>query len=169
MRSTASAMLSRCCTLTVVITAMPGVDELQDVLPALVVRPRAGDVGMGELVDQRQLGPAGEHGVEVHLLELGSPVRHDLAGHDFEVPDQLGGPGPSVGLHESDDDVGAAVMAAPAFVEHGEGLAHAGHRAHVDAEPTGGADGVGLEDLGAISGNRVRSCDPLCLVAERAG
>ena len=48
----------------------PGVDELHDVLPPLLVAPRPGDVRVGELVDERQLGSPGQHGVDVHLLEL---------------------------------------------------------------------------------------------------
>ena len=52
-----------------------------------------------------------------------------------------------MGLDEADDDVGAAAVATPALVEHGEGLAHPGDRAHVDTEPTRGADGVGLDAI----------------------
>ena len=44
------------------------VEELLDVLPPLLVAgPR--DVGVCELVDQRDLRPPGEHRVQVHLLE----------------------------------------------------------------------------------------------------
>ena len=49
-----------------------GVEQLLDVLPALGV-PRAGRVGVGELVDEHDLGLAGEHRVEVHLVEPGVP------------------------------------------------------------------------------------------------
>ena len=45
-----------------------GVEQFVDVLPALRV-PRARRVGVGELVDEGDLGLAGEHRVEVHLLE----------------------------------------------------------------------------------------------------
>ena len=45
-----------------------GVEQLLDVLPALLV-PGARDVGVGQLVDQRDLGLPGEDGVDVHLLE----------------------------------------------------------------------------------------------------
>ena len=41
---------------------------------------------------------------------------------------------PAVGLDEADDDVGAALVPAPALVEHREGLADAGGGAEVDAQ-----------------------------------
>ncbi len=44
------------------------VEQLLDVLPALEV-PRARRVGVGQLVDEDQLGLAGEGRVEVELLE----------------------------------------------------------------------------------------------------
>ena len=53
---------------------------------------------------------------------------------DLEVADLLGGARSPVGLDEADDDVGAALGAPAALVEHGERLADAGRRAQVDAE-----------------------------------
>ena len=80
-------------------------------------------------------GSAGEDRVDVHLLERrcrGS--RRCAAGHDLEVAELRLRLGPAVGLDEADDDVGAALLAAPALVEHGEGLADAGRGAEVDAQ-----------------------------------
>ncbi len=45
-----------------------GVEELFDVLPAFRVAA-AGDVGVGQLVDEGEGGAAGQDGVDVHLLE----------------------------------------------------------------------------------------------------
>ena len=53
---------------TVVIDVDPGVEQLLDVLPALLVA-RARDVRVGVLVDERDRRSAGEDGVDVHLLE----------------------------------------------------------------------------------------------------
>ncbi len=50
-----------------------GVEELVHVLPPLGV-PRAGSVGVGELVDEGDLRVACEDGVDVHLLERCRPV-----------------------------------------------------------------------------------------------
>ena len=111
----------------------PRVEQLLDVLPALLV-PGPGHVRVGQLVDEGHLGVAVEDGIEVHLLE-GRAAVLDLAARDHrEVAHLLGGAGPVVGLDEPDDDVGAALVATPAFVEHREGLADARSSAQVDAQ-----------------------------------
>ena len=53
---------------------------------------------------------------------------------DLEVANLLKGAGPVVGLEVADDDVGAAFLAPPALVEHGEGLADAWRGAEVHAK-----------------------------------
>ena len=122
----------------------PGFEDLEHVFPALGVRPRARDVGVGELVDEGYLGLAGEDGGEVHLLEPGAPVVDHLAGDDGKVADLGGGHLPAVGLDEADHHIGAALVAAPALVQHGPGLADAGDGAQVDAELPGRFDRVVL-------------------------
>ena len=117
-----------------------GVEEVVDVLPALLVTA-AGHVGVGELVDERHGGLAGQDGIDVHLLEGGAPVVEAAARHDFEVAELGLRPGPAVGLDETDHDIGAALVTAPALVEHGERLAHPGRGAEVHAQlptPAGG-------------------------------
>ena len=111
----------------------PGLEQLLDVLPALLV-PRPGDVRVRELVDEHDLRAPGEHRVDVHLLELAAAVLDQLARDDLEIADLLGRAGPAVRLDEADDDVGAAVVAAPALVEHRERLADAGRRAEVETK-----------------------------------
>ena len=69
--------------------ADPGLEQLLDVLPALLVA-RAGHVGVRELVDERDLRPPGEHGIDVRLLELPVPVAELSARDEFERPDLLG-------------------------------------------------------------------------------
>ncbi len=63
------------------------VQQLLDVEVALGVTT-AGRVGMGKLVDQRDLRAAGDDGVEVHLLEPLSPVFEPLAGDDLQALEQ---------------------------------------------------------------------------------
>ena len=46
----------------------PGVEQVFDVLPALGVTT-ARHVGVGEFVDEHDLGRPGEDGLEVHLVE----------------------------------------------------------------------------------------------------
>ena len=107
------------------------VEQVLDVLPALGV-PGSGRVGVGELVDERHLGLAGEHGVEVHLVE---PVRRRTArGDDLQPVEELGGLRPAVGLDQPDHDVRAALQAAARFPQHRERLADARRHAEVDAQ-----------------------------------
>ena len=72
-RSTTSLTDSRCWMLTVEMTSMPALEQLLDVLVALRVA-RPGHVGVGQLVDEHHLRAAGQHGVDVELLEGRAPV-----------------------------------------------------------------------------------------------
>ena len=84
-----------------------GGEQLLDVLPALGVA-RAGDVGVGQLVDQQQGRVAGERRVEVELLERRAPVLELPAGQDCSSPSsRRAGLRPAVGLHDADHDVEA--------------------------------------------------------------
>ena len=65
----------------------------------------AGRVGVGELVDQHDLRPAGDDGVEVHFLERLALVFDASARNDFEAVQQRLGFLASVGLDHADDDV----------------------------------------------------------------
>ena len=128
--------------LTVVITSMPASRISRTSSQRLVWRG-SGDVGVGQLVDEGHLRMAGEHGVEVHLLEAGAPVVDDPPGDDLQVVAQLLGERAAVGFHEADDDVGAPLFAPVALVEHGVGLADPGCGSQVDAEMAGRFDDVG--------------------------
>ena len=123
--------------MSVEMTSMPAVEQLLDVLPALLVA-RAGDVRVRELVDERDLRLARQQRVDVQLLELRAAVVDALPRDDLEVADLVGRLRASVGLDEADDDVLAVVAAAAALVEHGEGLPDAGCGAEVDAERAAG-------------------------------
>ena len=81
---------------------------------------------MGQLVDQHKLGFPFEQTIEVHLLEGLAPVLAGPAREHGQIPDLRIGLGPFVVLHPADDHVGAALLASPSLVEHGEGLAHTG-------------------------------------------
>ncbi len=113
-----------------------GVEQFLDVLPALVVAP-AGDVGVGELVDQGDLGAAGDHRLGVHLGELRAPVAAVQPGQHLQAFEQVLGVPPGVALDVGDDHVGAAFLPAPGLVQHPVGLAHPGGRTeqHFQAAP----------------------------------
>jgi hypothetical protein len=118
----------------------PGGEDLQHVLPAFLVLPGSGHVGVGELVDQGDLRVPAQDRVQVHLLQHAAPVLDLLAGHDLQVADHRLGPLAAVGFDEPDDHVGAPVPPAAALVEHGVGLADARGGAEVDAEVAGRLD-----------------------------
>ena len=123
----------------------PGLEQLVDVLPALLV-PRARHVRVRELVDEGDIWLAGEHGVDVHLLEGAAAVLHVLARHDLEVADLGGRLRAAVRLDVGDDDVLAVVAAPPALVEHRVGLADARRGAEVDTERASG-HGLSLDPV----------------------
>ncbi len=107
--------------------------ELLDVLPALCVAA-AGDVGVRELVDKRNRGPAFEHGVHVHLGERRTAVGDLPTRDDFQPLEQRDRLGTTVGLDEADDHVGTPFPTPVRLVKGGKGLAHARRRAEVDTQ-----------------------------------
>ena len=110
-----------------------GLEQLRDVLPALLV---AGTwrVGVCELVDERDLRPPFEQGVDVHLLDRRPPILDRLAWNHFQAADLLGRLGSPVCLDVADDDVLAVFATTLALVEHRVRLADARCGAEVDAQ-----------------------------------
>ena len=115
----------------------PGVEHLLDVLPALLVA-RAGNVGVRQLVHQRDFRVAGEHRVQVHLFERRAAVLQLGPGDDFQAVEQRDGLRAPVRLGEPHHDVGAALGAAVPLAEHGVGLAHPGRGSQVNPQMTRG-------------------------------
>ena len=89
-----------------------GTQQLVDVLPALGM-PRAGGVGVGELVDQDEVGLAPERGVEVELREPGAAVIDRLARKHLQPFEQRGGLRASMGLDHPDHYVDACASSEP--------------------------------------------------------
>ena len=114
-----------------------GFEDLEDVLPSLLVTSRSRHVGVRQLVDEHEGGTSGQHRVHVHLLPRGVPVLDVLARHHRKVPDLLRGEGTLMGLDEPDDDVGPTLEPPPTLVEHGARLPDARSRAEIDAEAAG--------------------------------
>lgn len=112
-----------------------GVEELADVLPPFLVAG-AGDVGVGEFVDERDLRAAREERVEVEVAQGRSPVRGRAPREHLQPLEHAGRMPPPVRLDDPDDDVGAARPAAGALREHRHGLADAGGGAEIDPQPS---------------------------------
>ncbi len=124
----------------------PGVADDLDVLPALLAR-RAGDVRVGQLVDDGHGRVAGDQGVGVHLLDDDAAVVDPPPRQDLEPVEQDGRLDPAVGLDEADHEVRPAVDPAVGLLEHLVRLADTGGHPEVDPQPApagprGGA-GVG--------------------------
>jgi hypothetical protein len=111
-----------------------GREQLVHVLPALGVAP-ARRVRVRELVDERDARRAGQHGVEVHVVEPHAAVLAVASRHDLETLDHRGRRGAAVRLDEGDDDVGALGAQPPALLEHRVGLADAGSGAQQHPQP----------------------------------
>ena len=110
-----------------------GGEQLLDVLPPLGVA-RAGDVRVGQLVDQQEGGAARQGAVEVELLEDGTAILDRPSRQHLQALEQPRGLRAAVGLDEADDDVEALRALRAGGLEHGEGLAHAGRGAEEDLQ-----------------------------------
>ena len=84
------------------------VEQLLDIEVALGMTA-ARRVGVGELVDQRDLGAAGDDGVEIHLLEPLPLVFETAARDDLETLEQGLGLLASMRLDDADDDIVAVL------------------------------------------------------------
>ena len=60
---------------------------------------------MREFIDERELRPPGEYGVEVHLLKRAAFVIDALARDDLETRDQGFGLGAAMRLHNADRNI----------------------------------------------------------------
>ena len=119
----------------------PGVEQFEHVLPALGVAG-AGGVGVGELVDQHELRPAADDGLQVHFREMRAAVVDGFARHEVQAGEQRLGFDASVGFDHADDQIGAAGALLLPGPEHGVGLADP--RAHAEEDLQVGALRPGL-------------------------
>ena len=144
--ATTSFRLSMCWMLTVGVDVDAVVQDLLHVEVALGMAA-AGRVGVGELVDQHDLRPAGEDGVDVHLLQPSALVLHAAARDDLEALEQRLRLLPAMGLDDPYDDIVAVLLAGARVLQHFVGLADA----------RGGADkNAKLADAAFLSPRRLQ-------------
>ena len=115
-----------------------GVQQLLDVQVALGMAA-AGDVGVGELVDQDQLRPPLERASMSNSSRMRIDVDRRLAREDLEALQQRLGLLAAVRLDHADDDVHALLQLGARRLQHLVGLADARRRADEDLEPAGAA------------------------------
>ena len=103
----------------------PRRQNLRDVLVPLRV-PRARRICVRQLIDDREFGGRGEHGVQVELLELDAAVLHPPARQNLEPLQQDLGLRPAVGLDVGQHHPAAVRQLDARRLEHRIGLTDAG-------------------------------------------
>ena len=114
-----------------------GREKLLDVLPALGMAAFR-RVGVGEFVDDDQLGLARQRGVEIEFLDRAAAILDLAPRQDFQPLDQRAGFGAAVRFDEPDDDVDAFFFQAPRVLQHRVGLPDAGRCAEEHLQPARG-------------------------------
>ena len=113
----------------VVSTSMPGVEQHQDVFPALP-RSEPGTLRVRELVHQANPRVARQNGVGIHLLEMRSAILDAAARDDFRPSRLSDGVFSAVRLEIADDDIDSLGLQLEPLLEHAVGLPHTGRVAH---------------------------------------
>ena len=122
--STTSLRLARCWMLTVEITSMPASSSSSTSCQRFSLR-LPGTLVCASSSTSTTSGLRARIASTSISSNVWPRYSSDAAGNDLEVADLGDRLGPIVRLDEADDDVGAALVAPPTFVEHREGLADA--------------------------------------------
>ncbi|HEX3158086.1 MAG TPA: hypothetical protein VHQ45_06190 [Gemmatimonadaceae bacterium] len=128
-----------------------GGEQLFDVLPALGVAG-AGHVGVRELVDEQELRPPSERGVEIELAHLDAVVLQAPAGQDLQLLEQNLRLSSLVRLDETNHDVQARPPLFLRGLEHCVRLAHARGGPEEHLHPAACAHGIPI--LGPDKGEK---------------
>ena len=99
-------------------------EKFLDVFIALAVAA-AGNIGVGELINEDDAGAASEDGVNIHLFERSALVIDFLTGNGFELGGEFLDALAAVSFNDADDDVFSAAFAAEGFAQHAVGFADA--------------------------------------------
>ncbi len=99
----------------------------------------SGGVGVRELIDDCELGPAGEDRVEIQFLEHDPPVLELAPGDHGQVLKQGFGLFAVVRLHQRHDQIDAFGLPLAGGLQHGVGLADPCHVPQEDLELAGAA------------------------------
>ena len=152
-----------------------GGEQLLDVLPALGMTA-VRSVGVGELVDDDQLGLARQRRVEVEFLDRAAVILDLAPRQDFEPFDERARLGAAMRLDEPDDDIDAFVLQAPRVLQHGVGLADAGRGAEEHLQPARGLPAergqkrvrIGASVVGSADWGHRRSSVVMTILADPA-
>src|SRR5262249_32830226 len=94
----------------------------------------AGRVGVRDLVDDRDLRLASEHGIDVHLLDRDTAVLDRTSRYGRDAFDERCRLRAAVRLDEADHHIDAALPQRVRLLEHSIGLADAGREAEVELQ-----------------------------------
>ena len=112
-----------------------GIQDLFDVLVTLFVAT-AGNIGVSELVYERELRLACQQRIEVELIEITAAILNATARQCRQAREKRVGLRPAVGLHDADDDVDALSSASLRDRKHLVRLADAGRGTEKDLQPS---------------------------------
>ena len=112
------------------------VEKFEDIFVAFAVLA-AGNVGVGQLVNDCDLWMTREDRVDVHLFQFNAAVGNDAQRNNFQVADLVCGFLTAVRLNEADHDVDALFALEMGIAEHVVGFADAGSGAEIDARWAG--------------------------------
>jgi hypothetical protein len=94
----------------------------------------SGRIGMGKLVDEYDLRPPHDNGVEIHFLEPLVSILDPPARNDLESLEQGFGLFATMRLDNPDHDVVAVLVASSGGFQHRISLAHTGRGTYKDAQ-----------------------------------
>jgi len=107
------------------IDADPAIEQLFDILPAFGMA-RAGNIGVGQFINQNQVGMARQCCINIKFLLRGAPVFHLPPGQDFQPGQQGFGLDAPVRLHDAHNHVNPFVAAQTGSIQHAVGFAYPG-------------------------------------------
>jgi len=114
-------------------------------------------VGVGKFVDQHELRPPGDNGVDIHFLEDALAINDAPARDHFEPGQQRLGLGAAMGLDHPDHHIDAVLAFGARLFQHFVGLADARRGADEDLELAGRAFlALRLREQGLGRGSLVR-------------
>src|SRR6516162_5505093 len=91
-------------------------------------------IRMSELIDQNDLRPAGDNGIEVHFLKPLAPILDAPAWNDFETLQERLGFLAAMGLNNADEDVVTIGLPGASLQQHLVRFADARRRADENSE-----------------------------------
>ena len=111
-----------------------GGEDVLNILVSLGVFA-AGDVGVGQFIDDGHLRVAVDDGIDIHFLDDDLVIFDFSPGDDFQPFDQFGGFGSAVGFDEADDDVDFLSLEAVGLLEHAVSFTDAGAVSQINLQP----------------------------------